>query len=234
MRCFSLCASFFVIVIILVQFSFAQNTQNVDYHVLYDQINYTDYQYGIVVDGTGSIPGVLLRNVNGIGIPVPGQKLTIVGGGDFIFPVETDENGEFLFDPAEVGSYSVILDNGDIISSLDFKVTAYQPTAVSLQADTGVTSSRIILVIEENSYLRFAATDGSAALVAPVAPLAPAAPLGGATSAGMMAGSAGNFGMLAGALGAAGLATGIAAIATTNNNDTEPKPVSVGARSRSL
>ena len=247
MRCFSFCATFFALVTVLTQLTLAQNPS-----VQYEQIRYNEYQYGVVVDATGAIPGILLRDVNGVGVPVSGQKLTIVGSGDFIFPVETDENGEFLFDPADVGSYSVIVDNSDFIGSLDFKVTAFNPTVSALQADTGISQSRLILVIDENNFLRFAATNGTAAVVPPVVDPLATVPVGEAAAVGgAMAGGAGDLGMLGGALGVAGLATGIAALAgggggwhgggggggggfDDDHRIRPPGPVSVGARPRPM
>lgn len=245
MRNFTLCTVLFAIVLVLTQFAYAQSADYTEFNVVYEQIQYHDYHYGVVVDSTGSVPGVLLRDVNGVGIPMPGEKLIFVGGDDFGVVVETDENGQFKFDQAEVGTYTVIYENDDILSSLDVKVTAYAPDVSSLYPDTGISNSRMILVLEENNMLRFAATNGTSIL--PLAPVGAAAtPVSGQVATGVagaagggILGGGGQFGMLAGALGVAGLVTGAVALGNNNNNRQgdngfipPPPPASVGATTR--
>ncbi|MCL2117185.1 MAG: carboxypeptidase-like regulatory domain-containing protein [Planctomycetaceae bacterium] len=230
MRRFIFCVSLFVFVALLAQLSFAQNAvRDLQYgNVLYEQASYNKYQHGVVTNSAGAVDGVLLLDVNGVGEPIPGTKITFTGGDDFIITVETDENGLFTFDPAEVGSYSAIVEYKGKLYSLDFKVTAYEPSIPALAPDTGVAND-LKLVVVEDIVLRFAANRGT--VVPPGAVPGPvAAGAGGAAAGGFgAAAGAGNFGMLGAALGAAGLATGIAALAS--DNDKPVRPVSVGTPS---
>ena len=225
MRCFKICVSLFAVSLLMVQLSFAQFTNRVApvNEVLYEQIGYHEYQQGIVTNTNGIVPGVLLRDVNGYGEPIPGMKLTIVGGDDFVVNMVTDENGKFEFDQAEVGSYSAIVEYNGKLISLNFKVTAYATEVSSLGPDTGVSNNILrLVVINDGVELRFAATRGNALDVPSAVTTAENAACccgaGGATSAGF--GGAGGLGWLGGALGAAGLAAGIAAIADSNSSST--------------
>jgi hypothetical protein len=175
--------------------------------------------------------------VNGTGVPIPGAKLTIIGGDDFVISAETDDNGEFTFEGADVGSYTVVYDNGTNLSSMDFKVSTFDPNMKSLGPNTGVNNG-LKLVVDQNGALRFAATHGSLLMPAPISPMtplasavpiAPATPVGGGGLGGGGLGGGGlgggGFGALAGALGVAGLVTGVTAMASNDDS----KPVSVGA-----
>jgi len=210
----------------MMSFSFSQNVSSGTSlnSVLYEQIVYQEYQQGIVVNADGVVEGVLLRNINGVGEPIPHVKLTIIGGDDFVVTVETDENGEFSFEGADVGSYTVVFDENATLSSLDFKVTAYHPEKQSFGPNTGM-NEKLILVVDENNNLRFAATQGKTGFIPPanVAQVPAASAAGGLSAA---SGAAGNFGALAGALGIGGLAAGIVALATADNGGS--KPVSTG------
>ena len=185
--------------------------------VRYRDVNYRQYQQGIVVDSTKTVHGILLRDDKGLGKPIPGMKLTLLGGDDFVAEVVTNEIGEFLFDNAQVGAYTVVMENAVAISSLNFKITAFVPDAASLGPNTGV-NNRLILVADGKGILRFAATHESLSAVP-----ASTAAAGGASMGGAMSG--------AGLLGIAGLAGGIAALATSDNGDHRRIPVSPGAPS---
>ena len=241
MRRLTICALLFIFVALLAQLSFAQDAIRDTSHasVMYEQVSYNKYQHGVVTNSSGVVDGVLLLDVNGVGVPIPGMKITIAGGDDFIVTLESDENGQFIFDPAEVGTYSAIVDYNGRLYSLDFKVTAYDPSLSAIAPDTGIAYD-LKLVIIEDVVMRFAANRGTEVLATGVATPSPAAAACGAAAGGCGVASAGNFGMFAGALGAAGLATGIAALASSKDNhrdnnyhDSWPTPVSVGApRSR--
>ena len=243
MRNLSMCISCLAIVVLTMPFSFGQPTNGVASNntFIYEQVVYQEFQHGVVVNPDGVLQGVLVRDVNGVGEPIPGVKLTIIGGDDFVFTVETDENGEFSFEGAEVGSYSVILDENGVLSSLDFKVTNIEPNMQILGPNTGV-NGVLKLVVDENGNLRFAATRGSLPLPQPVnaaattaAAPAAATPAAAAGAGGGLAGgaAAGGFGGMAGALGIAGLVGGITALATNNssNTDNTSKAVSAGTPS---
>ena len=194
--------------------------------VRYADINYQKYQQGIVVDSTKTVHGILLRDDHGIGKPIAGMELTILGGNDFVAEVVTDKNGAFVLKDAQPGSYTVYMDNDGVFGSLDFKVTASDPavsatgtTTSSLGPNTGV-NNWLVLVVEENGMLRFAATRGSTSVLA--------ASSAGAAAAGAVGGGMGGAMSGAGLLGAAGLAGGIAALATSGGGG-HKMPVSPGA-----
>jgi len=215
MRCFKWCTSLFAVLALLTQISFAQNPS------LGVANNLKLYEQGVVVNQDGIIEGQLV----GIdGSPLTGIDLTIVGGDGFEVVIETDENGDFVLEGAEAGSYTAIVDINGKLSGLDFKVTASEPNISTLKASTGV-NTRLQLVLVENDNLRFAAPRGnkpladSASATAATDPCCPAPGMAGG----------GNFG---GILGAAGLAAGIAALASGHGYGWMkpcPKPVTVGA-----
>jgi len=233
MRYLSVCVLCLAIVTLLTPFSFCQYTNgaNSNNSVFHEQILYQEYQQGIVVNTDGVVKGVLLHDVNGVGEPIAGVKLVIIGGDDFVITVETDENGEFTFEGAEVGYYSVvILDENGTLSSLDFKVTAFDPDMQTIGPNTGV-NGILKLVVDENGNLRFAATRGSvmSSAASAGATLAATTTAGMGGAAGGMGGGAGGFGAMAGALGIAGLVSGITALASNNDSSISTPPVSVGA-----
>ena len=202
------------------QLSFAQSGSGIAPDIVnYRNVNYQQYQQGIVVASTNTVQGVLLSDDQGFGKPIPGMKLTIFGGDGFVATIVTNENGEFLFDNAQVGTYTVVMENGAEMSSLNFRVTAYDPNTASLGPNTGV-NNRLVLVTDGNGVLRFAATRGSLAAAAPA--------YAGVAAAG---GGMGGAMPVAGLLGIAGLASGIAALATSDNDDHRSIPVSQGAPS---
>jgi len=195
--------------------------------VRYSDVNYQTYQQGVVVSSSNTIRGVLLGDAQGSGTPISGKKLTILGGDEFVAEVVTNQNGAFVFENAYAGSYTILMDNGTAVSSVDFKVTGNEPNVASLAPNTGV-NNWLVLTVDENGMLRFAATRGSLPMPLATTPAGTAATAaGGGMAAGGMAG--GGMGGFAGALGIAGLAGGIAALATSDNGGGSGKPVSTGA-----
>ena len=219
MRYFKFCVPCFAILALISQISFAQ-TAAID-KVTMDGTSYNLYNRGVVVGTDGVVQGLLV-DVNGL--PIPNMTLTIVGSDGFMVTVETDENGNFFFEDAEVGSYTVVLEDGGTLTSLDFRVSAVEPNPSTLAPSTGV-NNKLILAVNENGLLKFAANRGKLAPVTSAAATqAAAAPAGAGGAAGAAGGAFGNAGLLAAGLGAAGLAAGVAAL-----SDNKSTPVSVGA-----
>ena len=240
MRCFSFCVSLCTVVFLLTQFSFAQNVIESTYNQ-----NYKLFTQGIVVidNADDIVHGVL---INTDGVAVPATKFVILGGDEFVFNVDADSEGNFVFDQADVGSYTVVVEYNDKTFNLDFKVTAFEqntpilantmpescsscgdvePNNLSFVNGTGVNDS-MILVLDEETRLCFAAQQGRAC--AEQSCCKTCKPVSNCCNTGTSACCAtggGGFGMLGGALGAAGLAAGIAALAINGGSS----HVSVGA-----
>ena len=247
MRCFSYCVSLCVSVLLLTQISFAQNVIESTYNQ-----NYKLFTQGIVVvDNADDVVHGVLINTNGV--PVTATKFVFLGSDGFIFNVETDEEGNFVFDQADVGSYTAVVEYNGKTFSLDFKVTAFEqnapilantlqepcsscgdvePNNFSFVNGTGVNDS-MILVLDEETRLCFAAQQGKACANAQPC-CKTCKPVSNSCNTGSSAccatgGGFGGLGMMGGALGAAGLAAGIAGLALSGGSGSPP--ASAGAPS---